>query len=285
VVDRLRGGALDRLAAVAVWAVAIGITATFGWVVADLLRGGIGRIGWEFLVAGPTDAGRSGGVGPMLVSTALIVGVCATVAVPVGLGTAILLAEYTPRTGRFGRWVRRSLDVLAGVPSIVFGLFGSVLFCKVLGLGFSILAGGLTLACMALPIVVRATEQGFAAVPDEVRIGAAALGLSRSGTLFQLVLPAASPGLVVGLVLGIGRATAETAALIFTSGYVDRMPGSLLDSGRALSVHILDLSMNVPGGTNSAYASALVLLGLLLVIDATASWLAERWLGGRIVGG
>ena len=170
------------------------------------------------------------------------------------------------------------------MPSIVFGLFGSVLFCKVLGLGFSILAGGLTLACMALPILVKATEQGFASVPDEHRMGAAALGLSRTGTLFRLLLPAAAPGLGAGLVLGIGRATAETAALIFTSGYVDRMPGSALDSGRALSVHILDLSMNVPGGTDNAYASALVLLALLLVIDSVASWVVERRLGGRIVG-
>ncbi len=247
------------------------------------MGGGASGLSLAFLVSPTADAGRSGGIGPILVSTALIVGVCVAVAVPIGLGTAILLAEYTPRGSRFGTWVRRSLDVLAGVPSIVFGLFGSVLFCKVLGLGFSILAGGLTLACMALPVLIRAIEQGFSAIPDEVRLGAAALGLSRTGTLTKLLLPSAAPGLVVGLVLGIGRATAETAALIFTSGYVDRMPGSLMDSGRALSVHILDLSMNVPGGTGNAYASALVLLGLLLIINSVASWLGEHWLGRGIV--
>src|SRR5205823_6172239 len=168
-----------------------------------------------------------------LVSTALILAVCLASSLPVGLGTAVLLAEFTPAGGAFGRLVRRSLDVLAGVPSIVFGLFGNAFFCQVLGLGFSILSGGLTLACMVLPILIRATEEGFRAVPREYRLGAAALGLSRTTTLLHLLLPAAVPGLLVGLVLGLGRAIAETAALIFTSGYVDRMPGSLLDSGRS----------------------------------------------------
>ena len=160
-----------------------------------------------------------------------------------------MLSELTTDKTTFGRLVRRSLDVLAGVPSIVFGLFGNAFFCKTLHLGFSILSGGLTLACMVLPILIRATEEGFRSVPADLRPGAAALGLSRTSTLFRLLLPAAVPGLTVGLVLGIGRALAETAALIFTSGYVDRMPSSLTDSGRALSIHIYDLSMNVAGGS------------------------------------
>ena len=178
---------------------------------------------------------------------------------------------------------RRSLDVLAGVPSIVFGLFGNAFFCKTLGLGFSILSGGLTLACMVLPILIRSTEEGFRAVPANYRLSAAALGLSRTTTLIHLLLPAAVPGLIVGLVLGVGRAIAETAALIFTSGYVDRMPESLLDSGRALSIHIFDLSMNVSGGDANAYGSALVLVVLLLLINGTASWLATVGLHRKIV--
>lgn len=173
--------------------------------------------------------------------------------------------------------------MLAGVPSIVFGLFGNAFFCRVLGLGFSILSGGLTLACMVLPLLIRATEEGFRSVPREYRTGAAALGLSRTRTLFSLLLPAAAPGLLVGLVLGIGRAVAETAALIFTSGYVDRWPESLLDSGRSLSIHIFDLSMNVPGGDANAYASALVLMGILLALNGASSALSERWLRRRIV--
>ncbi|MFQ5741105.1 MAG: phosphate ABC transporter permease PstA [Acidobacteriota bacterium] len=273
----------DRVVTVIVWASALLVTGLFLWMVGDLAWHGIGNLSWEFLIDPPRNAGREGGIGPILVSTALILVVCIAAAVPVGVGTAILLAEFSSNENIFGRLARRSLDVLAGVPSIIFGLFGNTFFCKTLGLGFSILSGGLTLACMVLPILIRSTEGGFRSVPIDYRFAAASLGLSRRSTLFQLLLPAATPGLVVGLVLGMGRAIAETAALIFTSGYVDRMPESFLDSGRSLSIHIFDLSMNVPGGTPNAYASALVLVGLLLAINGSASWLAEHWLHRRIV--
>jgi phosphate transport system permease protein len=268
----------DAVAAVLVWTVPVLVAAIFLWLLADVVRLGVGRVSWSFLTEAPRNAGRDGGIGPLLVSTGMILGVCLAVSLPIGLGTAVLLSEFTPAHGRFGRLVRRSLDVLAGVPSIVFGLFGNVFFCEVLGLGFSILSGGLTLACMVLPILIRSTEEGFRAVPDEYRLGAAALGLSRTATLWHLLLPAALPGLVVGLVLGVGRALAETAALMFTSGYVDRMPESFLDSGRALSIHIFDLSMIVSGGDANAAATALVLVTLLLLINGSASWLATRWL-------
>jgi phosphate transport system permease protein len=268
-----------------IWCGALLVSGVFIWIIGDLVWGGLHRISWSFLTAPVADAGRAGGIGPILVSTAGVVGVCLLVATPIGVASAIFLAELTPREGPLGRHIRLSLDVLAGVPSIVFGLFGSAFFCKTLGLGFSILSGGLTLACMILPILIRTVQQGFYAVPDEYRHSAAALGISRRSTILRLLLPAAAPGVVVGLVLGIGRAAAETAALIFTSGYVDRMPSSLYDSGRALSVHIYDLSMNVPGGTDNAYGSALVLIAALLLINMTASALAERWLGRQIVRG
>jgi len=273
----------ELFASILVWSAAALVTATFCWFLGDIIWHGLSQISWTFLTAPPRNAGREGGIGPILVSTALILGVCLAVSLPIGVGTAVLLAEFTTDASLFGRLTRRSLDVLSGVPSIVFGLFGNAVFCKMLGLGFSILSGGLTLACMVLPILIRSTEEGFRAVPAGYRLSAAALGLSRTTTLFHLLLPAAVPGLLVGLVLGVGRATAETAALIFTSGYVDRMPESLLDSGRALSIHIFDLSMNVSGGDANAYASALVLVAFLLLINGTASWLAEHWLHRRIV--
>jgi phosphate transport system permease protein len=266
-----------------VWSAAILVTAVFAWIVGDIVRHGIDQLSWEFLTRAPANAGRAGGIGPILVSTLLILGVCMVVSIPLGISTALLLAEFTPVENFFGRLVRRSLDILAGTPSIVFGLFGLAFFSKTLGLGFSILSGGLTLACMVLPILIRATEEGFRSVPPDYRLSAAALGLSRTAAIMHLLLPAAVPGLIVGLVLGIGRALAETAALIFTSGYVDRMPGSLLDSGRALSVHIFDLSMNVPGGDANAYGAALVLLILLVVINGTAVWVAEHWLHRKII--
>jgi phosphate transport system permease protein len=273
----------ERLVFILVWGTAALVTATFCWLLGNIVWHGLSHVSWTFLTAPPGNAGRRGGIGPILVSTSLILAVCLGVSLPIGIGTAILLAEFTSDQNLFGRMTRRSLDVLAGVPSIVFGLFGNAFFCKTLGLGFSILSGGLTLACMVLPILIRSTEEGFRAVPTSYRLSAAALGLSRTTTLVHLLLPAAVPGLLVGLVLGVGRAIAETAALIFTSGYVDRMPESLLDSGRALSIHIFDLSMNVPGGDANAYASALVLVILLLAINGTASWLAQRGLHRKIV--
>ncbi len=274
---------LDSLATSVAWSIAALVSGVFLWILADIVIAGLPSISWSFLTEAPRNAGREGGIFPIIISTLLILIVTMVVSVPLGLGTAILLSELTQTESMFGILVRRSLDVLAGVPSIVFGLFGNAFFCIYLGLGFSILSGGLTLSCMVLPILIRATEEGFRSVPNEYRMGAAALGLSRTATLAQLLLPAAVPGIIVGLVLGIGRALAETAALIFTSGYVDRVPSSLSDSGRALSVHIFDLSMNVAGGDRHAYASALVLIALLLVINASASWTANRWLRKRIV--
>lgn len=272
----------DSLLLAAVWSAAILVAATFAWLLADLLWQGAGRIDWSFILSAPRNAGRSGGIAPILVSTLLIVAVAIAVAAPLGLATAILLAEIVQRGSRTERWVGLSLDVLAGMPSIVFGLFGNAFFCVWLGLGFSILAGGLTLACMVLPILIRTAEAGLRMVPNEWRFAAAALGMSRSTTLRHVLIPAAAPGLIAGLMLGIGRAMAETAALVFTSGYVDRMPSSLWDSGRAMSVHIYDLAMNVAGGDQSAYASALVLIVLLILINSAAIWLADRILVRRI---
>lgn len=267
----------DLILTIICWLVPLLVTAIFLWILADIVLGGMGQLNWEFLTTAPTNAGREGGIAPILVSTMLILLVCMVVSLPIGIGTAILLSEFTSVNNWFGRLVRRSLDVLAGVPSIVFGLFGNAFFAKTLGLGFSILSGGLTLACMVLPILIRSTEEGLSSVPLEYRLGSASLGISRASTLWYLLLPAAAPGLLVGLVLGIGRAIAETAALIFTSGYVDRMPTSLLDSGRSLAIHIFDLSMNVTGGDANAYGSALVLVILLLFINAIAAWLANKY--------
>ena len=260
-----------------IWAVAAMVTCPFLWLLGDLLWNGWHRLSFSFVFSAPLSAGREGGIGPILFSTMLIVGVCMTVAVPMGLGTALFLSEYTRNDSGIGRSVRGSLDVLAGVPSIVFGLFGNALFCQALGLGFSILSGGLTLACMVLPILIRTVEESFRGIARDQRFSAAALGLSKQTTIRTILLPAAMPGLLVGCILGLGRAIAETAALIFTSGYVDRMPESLMDSGRALAVHIYDLAMNVAGGNPNAYATALVLVGFLLIINVCSSWITARW--------
>ncbi|NKB81796.1 MAG: phosphate ABC transporter permease PstA [Nitrospirales bacterium] len=276
------GSNTDWVACLLMWGIGSVILGIFSLVVGDVVWHGLAGVSWEFLSTAPRDAGRAGGIIPILISTGLLLSICLVVAIPIGLGAAIFLAECTSEHHAFGRVVRISLDVLTAVPSIVFGLFGYAFFSHMLGMGFSLVSGGLTLACMVLPILIRATEEGFRTVPNEYRLGAAALGLSRMTTLMTLLLPAAMPGLMVGVILGTGRAMAETAALIYTSGYVDRMPESLMDSGRALSLHIFDLSMNVPGGNANAYASAVVLIGLLLVMNTLASWVAGHWLKRRM---
>ena len=267
----------DRLFALLIWLVPLTVTSIFLWIIGDIFLHGLGQINWQFLTAAPMDAGREGGIAPVLVSTAHILLICMGVSLPLGVGTAILLAEFGDRHSTFGRLVRRSLDVLAGVPSIVFGLFGNALFVKIFGFGFSILAGGLTLACMVLPLLIRATEAGLRDVPKSYRLSSASLGISHAKTLWHLILPAAIPGLVVGFTLGLGRAIAETAALIFTSGYVDRMPQSWMDSGRSLSIHIYDFAMKISNGNANAYGTATVLILLLLLINGGTSWLGQYW--------
>ena len=278
----MRSALLNRAFAMVVIGSTALVLVVMLWMLGDVLWQGASRLSFSFLLTAPADSGRAGGIGPILASTVLILAVAVAVALPIGVGAAVWLSEYARRGSRLAVTLRASFDVLAGVPSIVFGLFGNAFFSLYLGLGFSILSGGLTLACMILPILVSTSDAGLSAVSDEWRRGAAALGMTRSGAVFHILLPAAAPAISAGLLLGIGRATAETAALIFTSGYADRMPGSLFDSGRALAVHIYDLSMNVTAGDASAYASAVVLIALILAVNALALWLSDRWVSRRI---
>lgn len=276
----------DRLAigwfTLGIWASAALVTAMLSWIVIDLAWHGISHLSLEFLFTPPADAGRAGGISSILVSTLLILSVAVLTAVPIGLGAAVWLSEYSRWRSCPGAAARMTLDVLAGVPSIVFGLFGNAFFSVYLGLGFSILAGGLTLACMILPVFIRTCELGLSAVSDDWRHAAGALGMSRASAVWHVLLPAAAPAVLAGLMLGVGRATAETAALIFTSGYVDRMPSSLLDSGRALAVHVYDLAMNVTGGDGAAYASALVLVAAIILINVGVFDLSNRLLARRV---
>lgn len=253
------------------------VFAVFGWICSEIILNGLAEVDWAFLTQAPAEYGRAGGIAPILVATFGILAVCLGVSVPIALASGLWLSEVSRRMPRYQRLIQSSLDVLAGTPSIVFGLFGNAFFCVALGLGFSILSGGLTLACMVLPFMVRAVESSLRSVPDSQRQAAAALDLSRSALYLKILLPTAKNGVLVGVVLGTARAMAETAALIFTSGYVDRMPESLLDSGRALSVHIYDLAMNVPGGETNAYASAAVLILIFLAINLIAAWVNQVW--------
>lgn len=265
------------------WGAAGLVTLAFLALVGDLIAHGGACLGWSFLVDPVLDAGRQGGIGPVLISTLAVIAVSLATALPLGIATALYLSEIAPIRSPPARLLRFSLDVLAGVPTIVFGLFGAAFFCGFLGFGFSLLAGGLTLTCMVLPLVIRITEEGLRAVPDEYREAAAALGLTRVTTWRTLILPAAAPGILAGVLLAVARMLAGAAALLFTSGYVARMPESLMDPGRVLSIHIYDLSMNVPGGDRHAYASALVLVVLQLGLNLTARALTRSWSRRRIL--
>lgn len=276
-----RAGRADRAFAFAGGAAALLTAGLFAWIVWDLVRLGLPKLSWEFFTGEVEDAGRRGGIGPLLVSSVLILACCLVPVIPLGVGCALWLSECVRRGSLTARLVTGGVDLLASVPSIVFGLFGMVFFCQRLGMGFSILSGGLTLACMILPILVRTTLAALESLPADLRPAAAALGLTRTTSILRILLPAALPGIVVGVTLGIGRALSETAALIFTSGYSVRWPESLHDSGRTLSVHIYDLALNVAHGSPMASSTALVLLALILVINAAAVALSEQWMRRR----
>ena len=213
----------------------------------------------------------------MLVSTAGVLGVALGVAVPPSLATAVWLSEYA---GRGARPVRGALDVLATVPSIVYGLFGLAVFCEGLGLGWSLWSGGLTVALMIVPLFVRLAEEALAAVPDDWRRAGAALGLERWRILGRILLPAAAPALGAALVLSVGRVLAESAALMFTAGSSLRTPAGLSAPGRVLALHVYTLAVDVPGGQPRAAAAAVVLLGVVaastVVARSAPRWLA-RW--------
>ncbi|MBQ0723044.1 MAG: phosphate ABC transporter permease PstA [Paraperlucidibaca sp.] len=272
----------SQLISALLWLCAALVTGIFAWILIDILRLGLAHLSLDFLLSEPTRAGRSGGIAPIIVSTLWVLAIALAVALPLGLGSALWLHSFTAGGGRLSRTVRVLLDILAGVPSIVFGLFGAACFCIWIGMGFSILSGGLTLACMILPLLIRTTEMGLAAVPADWQRGALALGLSRTAALRCVLLPVAMPAILAGLMLSIGRILAETAVLLFTSGYVDRYPESMFDSGRVMALHIYDLSMNVTGGDANAYATALVLISVLLLVNGAATLVGTRWLRGSI---
>ncbi|MDR2770839.1 MAG: phosphate ABC transporter permease PstA [Clostridiales Family XIII bacterium] len=212
---------------------------------------------------------------PALVNTVLITALSLLLAVPPGVFAAVYLAEYARRGNRLVRIARVAAETLTGIPSIVYGLFGMLLFVVWLHWGYSLLAGAFTLAVMVLPLIMRTTEEALLSVPDIYREGSLGLGAGRLRTVFAIVLPAAGPGILAGVILAIGRIVGETAALIFTAGTVAKLPSSVFSSARTLSVHIYSLS-NEGLYLNQAYATAVLLLVLVLCINALSSFMAGR---------
>jgi phosphate transport system permease protein len=212
---------------------------------------------------------------PALINTVLVTLAALVIAVPVGICSAIWLAEYSRRGSRLILAVRLAAETLAGIPSIIYGLFGMLLFVIFLGWGYSLLAGAFTLAIMVLPVIMRTTENALLSISDSYREGSFALGAGKLRTIFAIVLPAAMPGILSGVILSIGRIVGETAALIFTAGTVAKMPDSPLSSVRTLAVHMYSLASE---GLHikQSYATAVVLLILVAGINTLAGMGAKK---------
>lgn len=212
---------------------------------------------------------------PALLNTIIMVVLALGIAVPLGVGAAIYLVEYAKRGNQFVECMRITNDTLAGIPSIVYGLFGMLFFVIYLHMGYSLLAGACTLAIMILPVIIRTTEEALKAVPDSYREGSLGLGAGKLRTIFAVVLPAAIPGILAGIILGTGRIVGETAALVYTAGTVAALPTSVLSSGRTLAVHMYALASE---GLfiKQAYATAVILVLIVIGINSVSNHLANK---------
>lgn len=274
---RLSGPKLAQLLATcALWSLTAVTLALLLFIILFVMRRGLPELSAEFLTASPRDMGRQGGILPMIIGTLYVTAVGVLVATPIGLGTAIYLSEYT-QEGLLTRIVRFGADCLAGVPSIIFGLFGFVFFVIYLQMGWSVLAGGLTLGFMILPTLIRTAEEALRAVPPAYREVSYTLGASKWQAIVKVVLPSALPGIVTGIVLGVGRCLSETAAVIFTAGSSLKAPLSIFDPARTMSVHFYLLAREGIS-MQKAYATAAVLVTAILVINIVAYTLMHRFM-------
>ena len=212
---------------------------------------------------------------PSIVNTIIMVIGALLISVPFGIFSAIYLVEYAKRGNKMVGVIRITAETLAGIPSIVYGLFGMLFFVTTLKMGYSLLAGIFTVAIMILPLMMRTTEEALKAVPDIFREGSFGLGAGKLRTVIRIVLPTAIPGILAGIILSIGRIVGETAALIYTAGTVAELPKNLLSSGRTLSVHMYALSKEGLH-TDQAYATAVMLLGIVLLINMLSTMMAKK---------
>jgi phosphate transport system permease protein len=239
---------------------------------------GISAISWEFLTTFPTDGMKQGGIYPAIMGTIYLTLGTAIFSVPLGIGAAIYLSEYAP-DNRWTRTIRIAIINLAGIPSVVYGLFGLGMFVIFFKLGISILAGALTLAITTLPVIISTAEEALRAVPQSFRVISISVGATRWQTIRRIVLPQSLPGIMTGVILGLERAAGETATILFTAVvfFSPRLPSSPLDPTMALPYHLFVTSTQVPGmPVNMQYGTALVLIFFVLGLNVIASIIRSR---------
>jgi len=249
------------------------------FIIVFILRKGLPVVTLDFLTRDPESMGREGGIFPTLIGTIILPLLALIIATPLGVFTSVYLSEYTRET-KFTRIIRFGTDCLAGIPSIIFGLFGYIFFVLTLEMGWSIMSGGLTLAVMVLPTIIRTSEEAIRAVPKTYREVSFSLGASSWQTVKNVILPNALPGIVTGVMLSIGRCIGETAAVIFTAGSSLRLPATAFDSVRTMAVHFYILAREGISQEN-AYGTAAALIIAVLAINLIAYWLMNRIIARR----
>jgi len=249
-----------------------GVIIALLFVLIYIFRSQAGYLNWSFLTSAET------GIFPMIVTTLYVVLVSIAVALPVGLATAIFLNEYSGNSP-FIRILRLAIETLAGIPSIIYGLFGLLVFCRFLNFGQSIVAGALTLSIMILPVIIRTTEESLKSIPDSFREGSLALGATKFQTTVFVVLPSALPGILTSVILAIGRVVGESAPVLLTVGLSKNLPRSIFESGRTLTIHLYYLTNEAvrPEDFGIAFATAAVLVILVVIINTATKILTYNF--------
>jgi phosphate transport system permease protein len=262
-----------------IWMAALSTIAVMILILFQILREGLPVLNLHFFLNSPKNMGREGGIFSTIIGTFALTGVAILVGAPLGVGTAIFLREYT-RESKISRMIRFGTDCLAGVPSIIFGLFGFVFFVIRLNMGWSILSGGLTLAAMILPTIISTSEESIRAIPPSYREVSYSLGGTKWQTITRVILPSALPGIFTGILLSVGRSIGETAAVILTAGSSLVMPTSLFSPIRTMAVHFYILAREGIS-KDMAYGTGATLILLVLIINMIAQWLIDRYIRHR----
>ncbi len=269
----------DNIANVLIWMSAALTVGFLFWIIWYILSNGLRSVDWSFISGDYTRTGDEQGIFPMIIATIYMVIASIAVAAPLGIMTAIYLTEYAKVGSKLVKVIRFCTESLAGIPSIIFGLFGMTFFVTIMGFGFSILSGALTLSILILPVIIRTTEESLMSVSQTYREGSYGLGASKIYTIWRLILPSAMPGILTSVILSIGRVIGESAPVFLTAGMVARIPNSLMDSGRTLTVHLYKLTTELFSieEWNQAYGTATVLIVLVLLINMLTKILGNKF--------